>query len=155
MRFIIFEIRVRSSLVLVSGVSVEFFSRSDTLVSELSTVSRFGHHGVHLSAERGVVWEETIILLPDKVHYVFLSATIPNATEFAHWIAKLHKQVQNRVTTLASVLDLSAQYSRFLHFCRVFSRLRADSRVMSFIPTTDPRPFNTTCFHRVRTVCIW
>ena len=44
--------------------------------------------------ERGVVWEETIILLPDKVHYVFLSATIPNATEFAHWIAKLHKQVQ-------------------------------------------------------------
>ena len=29
--------------------------------------------------ERGVVWEETIILLPDNVHYVFLSATIPNA----------------------------------------------------------------------------
>ena len=42
--------------------------------------------------ERGVVWEETIILLPDKVHYVFLSATIPNAKEFADWIAKLHSQ---------------------------------------------------------------
>ncbi len=47
--------------------------------------------------ERGVVWEETIILLPDKVHYVFLSATIPNATEFALWIAKLHKQPCNVV----------------------------------------------------------
>ncbi|CAR26422.1 ZYRO0B09306p [Zygosaccharomyces rouxii] len=42
--------------------------------------------------ERGVVWEETIILLPDKVHYVFLSATIPNAMEFAEWICKIHVQ---------------------------------------------------------------
>ena len=42
--------------------------------------------------ERGVVWEETIILLPDNVHYVFLSATIPNARQFAEWIAHLHKQ---------------------------------------------------------------
>jgi hypothetical protein len=50
-------------------------------------------------AERGVVWEETIILLPDKVHFVFLSATIPNSTEFACWIAKLHKQPCNVVYT--------------------------------------------------------
>ncbi|KAL5486646.1 hypothetical protein EMCRGX_G019154 [Ephydatia muelleri] len=42
--------------------------------------------------ERGVVWEETIILLPDNVHYVFLSATIPNARQFAEWICHLHKQ---------------------------------------------------------------
>ncbi|CCH61671.1 hypothetical protein TBLA_0F01280 [Henningerozyma blattae CBS 6284] len=42
--------------------------------------------------ERGVVWEETIILLPDKVRYVFLSATIPNAMEFAEWICKIHFQ---------------------------------------------------------------
>jgi ATP-dependent RNA helicase DOB1 len=42
--------------------------------------------------ERGVIWEETIILLNDNVHYVFLSATIPNARQFAEWIAYLHKQ---------------------------------------------------------------
>ena len=42
--------------------------------------------------ERGVVWEETIILLPDNVHYVFLSATIPNARQFAEWICHLHHQ---------------------------------------------------------------
>lgn len=41
---------------------------------------------------RGVVWEETIILLPDKVRYVFLSATIPNAMQFAEWIVKTHNQ---------------------------------------------------------------
>lgn len=42
--------------------------------------------------ERGVIWEETIIMLPDKVRMVFLSATIPNGTEFALWVAKLHNQ---------------------------------------------------------------
>jgi ATP-dependent RNA helicase DOB1 len=42
--------------------------------------------------ERGVVWEESIILLPHKTHFVFLSATIPNAKDFACWIAKIHRQ---------------------------------------------------------------
>lgn len=42
--------------------------------------------------ERGVVWEETLILLPDNVKYVFLSATIPNALQFAEWICHIHKQ---------------------------------------------------------------
>lgn len=43
--------------------------------------------------ERGVVWEETIILLPDNVRHVFLSATIHNARQFAEWIAYIHTQV--------------------------------------------------------------
>lgn len=51
------------------------------------------NHSLCIS-ERGVVWEETIILLPDNVHYVFLSATIPNARQFAEWICHLHKQVE-------------------------------------------------------------
>lgn len=36
--------------------------------------------------DRGVVWEESIILLPAQIKLVFLSATIPNASEFAKWI---------------------------------------------------------------------
>lgn len=43
-------------------------------------------------AIRGVVWEETLILLPEKVHFVFLSATIPNAMQFAEWICKIKSQ---------------------------------------------------------------
>ncbi|EPY21465.1 ATP-dependent RNA helicase DOB1 [Strigomonas culicis] len=39
---------------------------------------------------RGVVWEETISLLPDGCQYVFLSATIPNAREFADWVESIH-----------------------------------------------------------------
>ncbi|CUG86853.1 DEAD/DEAH box RNA helicase, putative [Bodo saltans] len=40
---------------------------------------------------RGVVWEETIIMLPKGCQYVFLSATIPNAREFADWVESIHK----------------------------------------------------------------
>ena len=40
--------------------------------------------------ERGVVWEECIVLLPRGVRCAFLSATIPNAAEFASWVARIH-----------------------------------------------------------------
>ena len=41
--------------------------------------------------ERGVVWEETILLLPHNVQLLFLSATLPNAVQFASWITKTRK----------------------------------------------------------------
>eukprot|EP00915_Cephaloidophora_sp_WS-2016_P000866 GHVH01001144.1.p1 GENE.GHVH01001144.1~~GHVH01001144.1.p1 ORF type:complete len:1033 (+),score=171.95 GHVH01001144.1:64-3162(+) len=49
--------------------------------------------------ERGVVWEETMILLPDTVRYVFLSATIPNSDEFAGWIASIKHQPCHTIFT--------------------------------------------------------
>lgn len=42
--------------------------------------------------DRGVVWEETLILLPDAIRFIFLSATLPNALQFARWISEIHKQ---------------------------------------------------------------
>lgn len=36
--------------------------------------------------ERGVVWEEVIIMLPQHVNFVLLSATVPNTKEFADWV---------------------------------------------------------------------
>ncbi|KAK9129473.1 hypothetical protein Sjap_009960 [Stephania japonica] len=42
--------------------------------------------------ERGVVWEESIIMSPKNSRFVFLSATVPNAKEFADWVAKVHRQ---------------------------------------------------------------
>ena len=38
---------------------------------------------------RGVIWEETIILLPKNIPLVFLSATIPNSEQFAKWVCAL------------------------------------------------------------------
>ncbi|XP_010275960.1 PREDICTED: DExH-box ATP-dependent RNA helicase DExH9 isoform X2 [Nelumbo nucifera] len=42
--------------------------------------------------ERGVVWEESIVMAPKNSCFVFLSATVPNAKEFADWVAKVHRQ---------------------------------------------------------------
>ena len=43
-------------------------------------------------AERGVVWEEVIIMLPDHVNIVLLSATVPNTLEFASWVGRTKKK---------------------------------------------------------------
>ena len=36
--------------------------------------------------QRGVVWEEVLIMLPQHVNIILLSATVPNTLEFAAWI---------------------------------------------------------------------
>ena len=36
--------------------------------------------------QRGVVWEEVLIMLPQHVNIILLSATVPNTMEFADWI---------------------------------------------------------------------
>jgi antiviral helicase SKI2 len=38
--------------------------------------------------DRGVVWEEVIIMLPDHVKIILLSATVPNTLEFASWVGR-------------------------------------------------------------------
>jgi len=42
--------------------------------------------------ERGSVWEESLIFLPQKMKMLALSATIPNIDEFAKWIESIHKK---------------------------------------------------------------
>lgn len=42
--------------------------------------------------KRGVVWDETIILLLNTICYISLSAPIPNSMQFAEWAYKWHQQ---------------------------------------------------------------
>ncbi|XP_029484376.1 exosome RNA helicase MTR4-like isoform X1 [Oncorhynchus nerka] len=80
-----------SCLVMTTEILRSMLYRGSEVMREVSWVIFDEIHYMR-DAERGVVWEETIILLPDNVHYVFLSATIPNAKQFAEWICHLHKQ---------------------------------------------------------------
>ncbi|MEM3374053.1 MAG: DEAD/DEAH box helicase [Candidatus Woesearchaeota archaeon] len=41
--------------------------------------------------ERGTVWEESIIFSPEEIRFLCLSATIPNAEQFAKWISTIKK----------------------------------------------------------------
>ncbi|EJT99659.1 antiviral helicase [Dacryopinax primogenitus] len=78
-------------LVMTTEILRSMLYRGSEIVREVAWVIFDEIHYMR-DKERGVVWEETIILLPHKVHFVFLSATIPNALEFAQWISKLHNQ---------------------------------------------------------------
>ncbi|XP_068695347.1 superkiller complex protein 2-like [Montipora foliosa] len=42
--------------------------------------------------ERGVVWEEVLIMLPAQVKIILLSATVPNTLEFADWIGRTKRK---------------------------------------------------------------
>src|SRR3990167_870369 len=54
--------------------------------------------------ERGYVWEESIIYSSEKVRFLCLSATIPNAQEFSDWIQAIKKHpVKTVVSTKRNV----------------------------------------------------
>jgi len=49
--------------------------------------------------ERGYVWEESIIYSSEKVRFLCLSATIPNADQFSEWISTIKKHPVITVTS--------------------------------------------------------
>jgi ATP-dependent RNA helicase HelY len=44
--------------------------------------------------ERGTTWEESIILCPEHVQLICLSATVSNAREIADWISRTHRPIR-------------------------------------------------------------
>lgn len=57
-------------------------------------------------AERGVVWEEVIIMLPPHVTIIMLSATIPNTMEFADWVGRTKQKEIFVISTLKRPVPL-------------------------------------------------
>jgi len=44
--------------------------------------------------DRGTTWEESIILCPDHIQLICLSATVTNAAEIAGWIGRTHREIR-------------------------------------------------------------
>ncbi|KAH7649858.1 ATP-dependent RNA helicase ATP-dependent RNA helicase [Cryptosporidium bovis] len=80
-----------SIMVMTTEILRSMLYRGSELVREIAWVIFDEIHYMR-DKERGVVWEESIILLPDTVRLVFLSATIPNHLEFAEWICRTKHQ---------------------------------------------------------------
>lgn len=78
-----------SCLVMTTEILRSMLYKGSTVVREASLVVYDEIHYLR-DKERGVVWEESIILAPRSARFAFLSATIPNAREFAEWIATTH-----------------------------------------------------------------
>jgi len=80
-----------TALVMTTEILRSMLYRGSELMRQVAWVIYDEVHYMR-DSERGVVWEESIILLPHRVRFVFLSATIPNASQFADWIAEIHHQ---------------------------------------------------------------
>ena len=59
--------------------------------------------------ERGTTWEESIILCPEHVQLICLSATVSNAEEIAGWISRTHRPIR-LITHYERAVPLSLYY---------------------------------------------
>ncbi|MDW7982793.1 MAG: DEAD/DEAH box helicase [Thermomicrobium sp.] len=63
---------------------------------ELDSVECVIFDEIHYLAdpERGTTWEESIILCPEHIQLICLSATVSNAQEIADWISRTHRPIE-------------------------------------------------------------
>ena len=63
---------------------------------ELDDVETVVFDEIHYLAdpERGTTWEESIILCPEHIQLICLSATVTNAHEIAGWIGRTHRPIR-------------------------------------------------------------
>jgi len=78
---------------------------------ELDAVDCIIFDEVHYIAdkERGTTWEEAIILCPDHIQLICLSATVSNAQEIADWITRTHRPIK-LITNFERAVPLSLYY---------------------------------------------
>ena len=80
-----------SCLIMTTEILRSMLYRGADLIRDVEFVIFDEVHYVN-DLERGVVWEEVIIMLPEHVSLILLSATVPNTLEFASWVGRTKKK---------------------------------------------------------------
>lgn len=76
-----------SCLIMTTEILRSMLYRGADLIRDVEFVIFDEVHYVN-DFERGVVWEEVIIMLPEHISLILLSATVPNTYEFASWVGR-------------------------------------------------------------------
>lgn len=92
-------------LIMTTEILRSMLYRGADLIRDVEWVIFDEVHYVN-DAERGVVWEEVLIMLPQHVNVVMLSATVPNTFEFADWVGRLKKRPVHVISTLKRPVPL-------------------------------------------------
>ncbi|URE37997.1 DSHCT (NUC185) domain [Musa troglodytarum] len=131
-----------SCLIMTTEILRSMLYRGADIIRDIEWVIFDEVHYVN-DAERGVVWEEVIIMLPRHVNIILLSATVPNTIEFADWIGRTKQKKirvvifcfsKNRVDKSAdnmtgTDLTTGSEKSEIKVFCdKAFSRLKGSDR---------------------------
>jgi superfamily II RNA helicase len=76
-------------LIMTTEIYRNMLMSKDEIIDNVSYVIFDEIHYIN-DRERGKIWEESLIFSPNHVRFLCLSATIPNAKEFAEWISGIH-----------------------------------------------------------------
>ncbi|CAG2160328.1 unnamed protein product [Oppiella nova] len=85
-------------LVMTTEILLQMLYNRSEVISNLEFVVFDECHYVN-DPERGHVWEEVFILLPQTCSLVLLSATVPNVVQFADWLGRTRKKKTYVVST--------------------------------------------------------
>lgn len=94
-----------SCLIMTTEILRSMLYRGADLIRDVEFVIFDEVHYVN-DQERGVVWEEVIIMLPPHISLILLSATIPNTFEFADWVGRTKQKDIYVVSTLKRPVPL-------------------------------------------------
>ncbi|KAJ3295595.1 hypothetical protein HK104_002499, partial [Borealophlyctis nickersoniae] len=94
-----------SCLVMTTEILRSMLYRGADLIRDVEFVIFDEVHYVN-DIERGVVWEEVIIMLPAHVTLILLSATVPNTKEFADWVGRTKQKDIYVISTLKRPVPL-------------------------------------------------
>ncbi len=83
-----------------------YFGTNDKRISETAIVIFDEVHYIK-DRDRGTVWEESIMLMPNQIIMVMLSATIPESDVFAKWVSKCNNKQVDVVNTNHRVVPLT------------------------------------------------
>lgn len=72
-------------LIMTTEIYRNMLLQQDPIINDISYVVFDEIHFMN-DPERGTVWEEAILFSPANIRFLCLSATIPNAKEFASWL---------------------------------------------------------------------
>ncbi len=81
----------------------------DITLNEIDTVIMDEIHYIN-DNDRGLVWEETLILLPKSINLIMMSATIHKAEDFALWIGQLKEKPINLIQKSGRNVPLNYYY---------------------------------------------
>ena len=87
-----------SCLIMTTEILRSMLYRGADLLRDVEFVIFDEVHYVN-DLERGVVWEEVLIMLPAHITLIMLSATVPNTFEFASWVGRTKQQDMYVIST--------------------------------------------------------
>lgn len=85
-------------LIMTTEILLHMLYNGAPLIQDLEWVIFDEVHYVN-DSERGHVWEEVFIMLPENIRLVLLSATVPNVVEFGDWLGATRKKVTSVIYT--------------------------------------------------------